>query len=449
MARYLFVTGDGGGNLTPIFTVINELVAQDHAVDFMGVPWSEHQVQDTALVDSLRQQALDAGARPVGFEAWVTARPQQFPLPAYEKMAAFDNVVISSFFVSMAPSIAGAVRRQLDSDSYDAAAVDMGAPSATSACESAGVPYAVLQHTIDFLRWWPGRPCPGTGRRAGLDAEEERRQGHDMQELLDATWLGCINDARQRLGLGDLEHLADVEDRAATVIVMTSPEFDTGSAGAPDNHHYVGPCLPTGKPDPAAASLVGPAGDERPLIIMSPTTTAFAKGQIGFVRASIEALSALPVRGLVTVGRSLDPTRFAPAENVTIVGHVDHNAVVPRASAMITHCGHGTVMTALRFGVPLVGVPDFSDQRDIGVRVTDHGLGLVLQKPASAADIKEGVETVLGDGSFRANAQRFGEMLSHHSGPKQAATELARIGRADSGRGSAAEHTDRIGGRHR
>lgn len=431
MSRYLFVTGDGGGNLTPIFAVIKELVAQGHAIDFMGVPWAEHQVQDTALADSLRQQAIEADARPVGFDAWITAQPKEYPLPAPEKMAAFDNVVTSSFFVSMAPWVADAVHRQLDCDSYDAAAIDMGAPSAAAACESRGVPYAVLVHTIDFLRWWPGRPCPGTGRRAGLEADEERRLGHSMEELLDATWLGCINDARQRLGLGGVEHLTAVEDRAATVIVMTSPEFDTGSAGAPGNHHYVGPCLPLGKPDPAAARLVESTGDERPLVIMSPTTTAFAKGQIGFVRASIEALSALPVRGLVTVGRSLDPARFASAENVTIVGHVNHNTVIPHASALITHCGHGTVMTALRFGVPLVGVPDFSDQRDIGVRVADHGLGVVLQKPASATDIKDGVETVLGDGSFRSAAELFGESLSLHSGPREAAAELGKISRAE------------------
>jgi MGT family glycosyltransferase len=320
------------------------------------------------------------------------------------------------------------VHEQLARVQYDVVVLDEWAMASAATCELHGVPYAILVHSIPILRWWPGRPCPGTGRRRSSDAAEDERLAREMYRLVDATWLELMNEFRTSIGLdGGLAHVTDAEDRAALVLVLTTPAFDHATDAAPPNYRYVGPCVPIGLDDDAAESLLAALPADRPLVVMSPTTTSMAVGQADFVRASIEALSSLPVNGVVTVGRSLDPSAFEGTDNVHVVGHIAHGPLLRRASAMITHCGHGTTMTALHFGVPLVGLPDFADQRDIAARLVDFGLGVTLEKPASAPAIRAAVESVLGNPAFAARAGDFAEVLAREDGPTRAADELERV----------------------
>ncbi len=426
MGRFLFVGGDAGGDVPPVLAVVAELASRGHDVDYLPVPWMPRQIGDARLADSLRQRARAAGARPVSYDAWEPTPPGEHSTPPLAELAAFDNVLAWSFYAAMAPSIAQAVEHLLAIESYDAVAIDMGATLAAAACEAHGVPYVILVHTIPISRWWPGRPCPGTGRRLTGDRVEDERLSNVMDGLIDATWLEGFNRVRSQLGLHALGRVSEVEDRAAVVLVMTEAEFDHGSQGAPANYRYVGSCVPVDESDDTALQVLDGLDDDRPVVVMSPTTTSLATGQIPFIRASIEALASLPVSGVITVGRSLDPSRFAGADNVTIAGHVPHGALLRRASVMITHCGHGTVMTALRFGVPLIGLPDFADQRDIAARIADHGVGIVLEKPASTRDIRRAVETILTDSTFAAAASRFALLLAQHNGPRHGAAELER-----------------------
>ena len=94
---------------------------------------------------------------------------------------------------------------------------------------------------------------------------------------------------------------------------------------------------------------------------------------------------------------------------------------------MITHCRHGTTMTSLRYGVPLLGLPDFADQRDIAARIADHRVGLILEKPPSAPDIRRAVEAILEDSTFAAAAGRFATLLADQDGPLRGAAENTPI----------------------
>ena len=88
--------------------------------------------------------------------------------------------------------------------------------------------------------------------------------------------------------------------------------------------------------------------DQWPLVYLTfgsvaPTMDFFP----GLYRAAIDALSALPVRVLVTVGRERDPADIGPvAPNVHVAGWVPQADVMPHAAAMVCHGGSGTVNAA-------------------------------------------------------------------------------------------------------
>jgi UDP:flavonoid glycosyltransferase YjiC (YdhE family) len=84
-------------------------------------------------------------------------------------------------------------------------------------------------------------------------------------------------------------------------------------------------------------------------------------------------------------------------------------------------------MTALQHRTPLVGVPDFADQRDIAARIVDHRVGVALEKPASADALANAVARVLNEPEFTEAAARLARKLATDNGPEDAAAELERV----------------------
>ena len=75
-------------------------------------------------------------------------------------------------------------------------------------------------------------------------------------------------------------------------------------------------------------------------------------------RAAIDALADLPVRLLVTTGKTADPVDLGPLPaNVHAERWVPQAQVMPGAAAMVCHGGFGTVRAALAAGVPLAVRP--------------------------------------------------------------------------------------------
>jgi UDP:flavonoid glycosyltransferase YjiC (YdhE family) len=145
------------------------------------------------------------------------------------------------------------------------------------------------------------------------------------------------------------------------------------------------------------------------------------------LRRCVDAVSKLPVRALVTVGPSLDPAAFHGGQNLAVVGSAPHDQVFPRASAVITHAGMGTVMRALAHGLPLVCMPQGRDQHDIAARVRWHGAGLRLGPRASAAKIRAALHRVLHQPSFREAAERLRQAIQADLVADRAIAELEAL----------------------
>ena len=165
------------------------------------------------------------------------------------------------------------------------------------------------------------------------------------------------------------------------------------------------------------------AGDDRPLVVISTTTTGLAGLWYAVFQASAKAIVELGLRGLMTVG-PLDPNSLPQDESLAYRSFVPHSAVLPSATAMVSQCGHGTAIAALRHGVPLVCVPVFADQYDIAARVVHHGAGVTLSTMSTPEEFRDAIEAVVRDNSYRDAARALAQKLAPEDGAQRAADEI-------------------------
>src|SRR5262249_15248697 len=158
-----------------------------------------------------------------------------------------------------------------------------------------------------------------------------------------------LNEARAGLGLHTLSSVFDLLHIPRRLLVLSSAAFDY-PATLPANVRYIGAPRPA-SPAVSKWELPWPASDQRPLVLVSLSTTY--QDQSDLLRRLVAAVSELPVRALITVGPALDAKQFPSTANVNVQRFVPHSLVLPVASLVVTHAGHGTVMAALLHGVPL------------------------------------------------------------------------------------------------
>ena len=143
----------------------------------------------------------------------------------------------------------------------------------------------------------------------------------------------------------------------------------------------------------------------QPTVLISFSTSNQGQGLV--VQTVLDALAGHPVHGVVTLGPAMESARFSIPENVTVFEHLPHAAVLPGAAAVITHAGHGTVMAALPYGVPLVCIPMGRDQYNVAGRVATVGAGLVVDRDSAADVIWRALSEVLGQPGFRQHAEQM------------------------------------------
>jgi UDP:flavonoid glycosyltransferase YjiC (YdhE family) len=96
--------------------------------------------------------------------------------------------------------------------------------------------------------------------------------------------------------------------------------------------------------------------DSRPLVYATLSTTFNARP--GVWSMVLEGLAAVDANVIATVGRDLDPADFGrQPPHVRVERFISQALILPHCSAMLAHGGYGSLMGALRHGVPVVSVP--------------------------------------------------------------------------------------------
>lgn len=403
--RYLFVVWDGGGTLPPELGLARRLVERGHLVHVLG----ENPVEP---------EALAAGCTFSGFARAPnrqSRRPEDDPFQDWtgSPMASFKRVR-DLLVCGPALEFALDVLEQIDRRRAEVVVTDLMILGAIIGAEKAGLPrVGIAPHC--YMRPTPGSTPLGLGLRPAQGPIGRLRDAalRAMMMRMMAGGLPAITRAQKKLGLEPVSHPFEVEDRLDRVLVLASPAFDHPQPSLPANVRYVGPVLD----DP---TWVEPwttpwnESDPRPLVLVSLGSTF--QDQRALVQRIVNALGAMEVRALVTLGSVFEPGQIASPDNVVTVRSAPHAQVLPGADVVITHGGHGTMMKSLAAGKPILCIPLGRDQIDNAVRLKRAGAGLSLKPKASSDRIVDAVQSLLGDPTYVAKAKSFARQLEPGAG---------------------------------
>lgn len=180
---------------------------------------------------------------------------------------------------------------------------------------------------------------------------------------------------------------------------------------------YVGPVAP-----------YSPPVDSEPMVLVSLSTFHFA-GMTRCLQAILDASAGLEARVVVTTGPVVDPNELRVPPNAEVHRFVPHAELMPRASLVVGHGGHGTTMQALAHDLPLVLMPmhPLLDQPLVARTVAATGAGRVVDKKASADDLRPVIRQLLADGPHRKAAARLGAEIRAMPGASRGADRIESL----------------------
>jgi MGT family glycosyltransferase len=426
---FLFAFRDGGGSVPPQLAVARRLAARGHRVRVL--------TESPTLPFEERIAAAGCVVVPCHPPAEEPALPRMRGLAFGWSPHILGMDGIAHLRHLQTPRWAGYVYEELRREPADVVVANDMQPGILIGAEAAGVPVVSLIHTI-YMRSAPGAPPYPSDflpARGPIGRIRDALFARAVARVFRRDALPLLNVARRLVGLPPLRTFQEQYDRAARVLVMTSPFFDFPARSLPANVRYVG--MPFDDLDPPPTWYAPwPPDDPRPLVVTSVSITAQGKDQGAPLQRALDAIGRLPVRGLATVGPNLPAEGLSVPANVVLETYVPHAAVLPQAAAMITHAGHSGVMIALTHGVPLVCVPGdprapssmrAKDQLAIATRVAASGAGLRLAPNATSSQIRAAVERVLSDESFRVAARRLGARIVAERGVDRAVAEIEAV----------------------
>ena len=200
-------------------------------------------------------------------------------------------------------------------------------------------------------------------------------------------------------------------DNETNTIVYTSREFQPMAETFSEHYAFVGPSLPE-REERVTKRL-------RPLVYISLGTVIHNRKR--FCKNCAAALADMDADAVLSVGTAdnLKALGSLPS-NIRAEERVDQLAVLQQADVFLTHCGMNSASEGLYFGVPLVMLPQTSEQGGVAARTEQLGAGLRLKKTTPEA-IHAALETAMNDPSYRENAGRIGASFRASGGAKAAA----------------------------
>ena len=146
-----------------------------------------------------------------------------------------------------------------------------------------------------------------------------------------------------------------------------------------------------------------------------------------FYKKCISAFAKTDYQIILSAGDlvSIDDFGELP-ENISVFSHVDQIAVLSKADAFISHCGMNSVNESLYFSVPIVMLPQTSEQNGVAERVFQLGAGIKLNKSDSST-LLNAVDKILNDNSYKKHAEKIAKGFKKCTGAKGAADKIISV----------------------
>jgi MGT family glycosyltransferase len=376
MARILFLAFSGGGNLPPSLSIARQLTARGHEVAFAGDP------------------EMMPRMKPTSFRAIELTK-------AYAQLDRYPRGPFGRWFCCLtSPAVEAQVQSVVEAEDPDFILIDFMFLAALNQAQRFRPPSAAMVHmplfrVADAFRGLT-QMCSGIREKAGFAALPQFDELLFSREGVIVTSLGAI-------------------DRAP-------------STTRPRNVRHVGPALET-EAHVQPLNLPWGANVSTPLVLVSFSTDPL-QATPDLIQRSLDALGRLDVHVVATIGAGVDIHKefFVAPPNTLVVAAADHDRLMARAALVVTHGGHGTMMRALKYGVPMIVMPGIApDQAINGATVEELAAGRVLAQDTSSQEISALAQAVLANPKYSACAREVSKLFSKVDGAARAAEEVEAL----------------------
>jgi zeaxanthin glucosyltransferase len=212
----------------------------------------------------------------------------------------------------------------------------------------------------------------------------------------------------------------DWNDPGATVsklavITQTPREFDFPGIPWPAHFQYAGPFHDEKGREPVPFPWERLTG--KPLIYGSLGTLVNGLEDVyKHILKAVEPLEDIQV--VLSVGKNIRPENLGRIPfNAIVVRSAPQIELLKRAALCITHAGLNTALESLAHGVPMVAIPIGYDQPGVAARIEHHGAGELIELGDLTTErLRELIEKVLQNPSYRARAEYFQKVISRSRG---------------------------------
>ncbi len=426
MARFLFAAWPFPGHVNPPLSIAKALQARGHEVAFYtgSEPRAKLEAEGITVFPF---QSFDED------RLWASIQAEEARVPVGRSSRRLLDLVFHDWLIGTIPAQVADLRAILADWSPDLLSTDpmmWGPVHVLNQTET--IPTVVTSFLVgcaipgpDAPPWGPGLPPPRSFGTRWLC-----RVAALAGKVLTAPMRREMNRVLAEHGLPPMRGLlADMHARLPLYLVPSVPELDYNRRDLPPSVHYVGPCVWNKSSMQPPAAWLDELPANRPWVHVTEGTAHYQEPFV--LKAAAQGLGNLPMQVILTSGpqRSLNGADLGLlAPNVRLERWVSHADLLPRCAALVTTGGAGTVMAALQLGVPMVIVPTGWDKPDSAQRVVEAGAGIRLApRQCSPARLRDAVEQVLREPSFRENARRISQRLAEAGGPCHAASLLESI----------------------
>lgn len=365
------VTWGPGGNLPPLLAAARLTAARGHRVRVLA------------------SAATRADAERAGFDVHGYVRaPEPDPAVPFERQAR------AMMAVAAGADVARDVRDFVTETGSRVAIVDCMLPAGLAGAAAAGVRAVSLVH-------FPY----GLARRQIVRGDAW------------TTDLRALDATRRELGLAPVGTALTAWE-AVDLLLVTAPRWFDVEQDHPAHVVHAGPL------GVRAAVSPPPAGGGR--ILLSFSTTVM-DGQPPLIELVCEAVADAGLPATLTLGRGADRARVRTPEALEVVAWGDHDTLMPRCAAVVTHGGLGTTLRALAHGAPLLVLPLGRDQAFNAARVEELDAGIRLDSGAGASAIRRALDRLLHERRYAGAAAELAARIAAERPDARAAAALGEL----------------------
>ncbi|GAA4726422.1 glycosyltransferase [Brevibacillus fulvus] len=291
--------------------------------------------------------------------------------------------------------------------SIDLLICDSALAAPAYAAELHGIPWVSFQTTVPL----PDHLVPG---------------GERLNSRLRELYEKQLNTVRLQHGLPALTDKKRTRGDFAGLsgqlhLLMVIPEMIPDWANLPEPSRIVGICSYDGDEESNWIDL----DSEDPVILVCSSSVQraeFVQMIQHYLHTAVEAFSHKPYKLVVTHHEPYQGEEPLPDNVLWVTDYPVHSRLMPQADIVITHGGCGTLQKSLKYGVPMVIIPLGADHPFLAEHCESLGVAKVLTpEQVTVATMEATVKSILGDSSYRRNAQRIASYIYDHAPCKTSA----------------------------